>query len=49
MALSILRKKLYQEDIDNDDNYILHDILIKDILDSFLFPFIEEFNNLECE
>jgi hypothetical protein len=46
-ALNILRIKLYQEDIDNDSDAILHDLLIHNILDNFLFPFIEEFNNLE--
>jgi hypothetical protein len=44
-ALSILDIKWCQEVIDNDNDHISQDILIHQILDHYLFPFIEECNN----
>jgi hypothetical protein len=44
-ALNILNIKLYQETINNDNDHIFQDILIHQILDNYLFPFIEECYN----
>jgi hypothetical protein len=44
-ALSILNIKLHQETIDNDNDHVFQDILIHQILDNYLFPFIEECYN----